>query len=327
VIKINDNSTSQKEEKCNYCNNSTVIQRFHSGEHLCSDCFVKNIEKITYKTISKYKMLKPRDKIIVAFSGGKDSISLLYNLIKIQEKNYSALPLIALSIDEGIGEYRQNSIKSGSEFCEKYNVKHVIVSFKERVGKTLDEIVRIKKNNKNYLYACNYCATLRRRLLNDVAKELGGDVLALGHNLTDIAETYLMNILFKRYNLIGNQYLFKSEIREDNKYYIKKITPLMRIPEEEIRLYVKVKNFNCYSLQCPYREKEPILRKRVLNFIQDCKKYSPEIEFNLLNGFLEFSDLIYHHYKKKELNFCQECEYPCASKYCNYCNLIRELKI
>ncbi|GAI70627.1 unnamed protein product, partial [marine sediment metagenome] len=93
-------------------------------------------------------------------------------------------------------------------------------SFKEKTRKTLDEIIELKSKTIDYKYACNYCATFRRRLLNETAKELGADVLAIGHNLTDIAETYLMNILFKRFRTISNQYLFKRESKEISKYFL-----------------------------------------------------------------------------------------------------------
>ncbi len=314
---------------CTYCSkNAPVIHRKYSGEFLCKDCFVSSIEKNIYKTISKYKMLKPWDNIVVAISGGKDSITLLYNLMKIQEKNYQSKPLIALTIDEGIENYRNNSIKNASDFCKKYDITHKIITFRDKIGKTLDEIISLKKNSNNYQNACNYCATLRRRLLNDGAKELGADVLAMGHNLTDIAETFLMNILFKRFQLITNQYPFKQENNNINKFFIKKISPLMRIPEEEIFLYSNLKKLNHYPSHCPYREKDPILRKRVLDFILECKKFSPEIEFNLFNGFLEMSELFYNQHEQKNYNFCEVCGYPCGNiKICLYCNYIKEFNL
>ncbi len=52
-------------------------------------------------------MLKPQDQIVVGVSGGKDSLALLYNLIKIQENNYRSKPIIAVTIDEGIQNYRK----------------------------------------------------------------------------------------------------------------------------------------------------------------------------------------------------------------------------
>ena len=88
--------------KCSHCNNMIIIERKYSGEKLCPECFQKNIEKLIYKTLSKYKMVRPKDKIIVALSGGKDSISLLYNLSLIQNRAHHAEPLVALTIDEGI---------------------------------------------------------------------------------------------------------------------------------------------------------------------------------------------------------------------------------
>jgi len=271
-------------------------------------------------------MLKPQNKIIVALSGGKDSIALLYNLIKFQEKRHKPEPIIALTIDEGIKDYRENTIKKARDFCNKYDIEHKVISFKERIGKTLNEVINIKKNSPDYKYACNYCATFRRRLLNDGAKELGGDILAMGHNITDLSETFLMNILYKRINLIANQFLFKEENEQIDKFFVKKITPLMRIPEEEIFLYVNIKKFDYYPSHCPFREQDPILRKRVLDFIQECKTYSPEIEFNLFNTFLELSEVLYNHYEKQTFNECEKCGYPCGNnKICTYCNFVNEL--
>ncbi|MFW9772932.1 MAG: ATP-binding protein [Promethearchaeota archaeon] len=316
-----------KNGKCSSCeNDSIIIHRKISKQDLCTSCFENSIEENIYKTISKYKMLQPDKKIIVALSGGKDSITLLYNLIKIQENTYNSNPVIALTIDEGIKDYRDQSVEYAKKFCRRYNIEHKILRFQEAVGYSLDQIINIKKDSPDYRYACNYCATFRRRLLNDEAKKLGGDIIALGHNLTDIAETFMMNILYKRLPLIGKQYIFKKQSENISKFFLKKITPLMRIPEEEIFLYANLKKLFYYPSHCPYREKDPIIRKRVLDFIQKCKAYSPEIEFNLLNGFLELSKILYHSYKEVKYNYCQVCGYPSGnSNMCTYCNYLKEL--
>ena len=101
--------------------------------------------------------------------------------------------------------------------------------------------------------------------------------------------------------------------------------PLLRIPEEEIFLYANIKKFDYYPSHCQYREKDPIIRKRVLEFIQGCKKYSPEIEFNLFNGFLELSQILYNQKQQKIYNTCKFCGYPCGSgKICLYCSYLEE---
>lgn len=317
-----------KNGKCSLCmNNTTVIHRRYSNQYLCISCFGHSIEENICKTISEYSMLKSDKKIIVALSGGKDSTALLYNLKKIQEEVYNSDPIIALTVDEGIKNYRDKSIDYAKKFCKKYNIEHKIIKFQDTIGYTLDQIINIKKKSSNYQYACNYCATFRRRLLNDEAKRLGGEILALGHNLTDIAETFMMNILYKRLQLIGKQYIFKKQNKNITKFFLKKVTPLMMIPEEEIFLYANVKRLSYYPSHCPYREKDPIVRKRVLEFIQTCKNHNGKIEFNLLNGFLELSKILYNSSKDIKYNYCRICGYPSGnSNICTYCCYLEELK-
>ncbi|MFX0026369.1 MAG: ATP-binding protein [Candidatus Hermodarchaeota archaeon] len=315
-----------KKGNCRICKNPLVIYRKYSKEMLCPKCFAKNIEMIIAQTISEFNMIKSGDRIIVGLSGGKDSIALLYNLKKIKEESNKSISLIALSIDEGIRDYRPKSIETAKNFCEEYKIKHKIISFKERLGKTLDEIIKIKRRSSNYRYSCNYCASIRKRLLNEGAKELKGDILALGHNLTDTSETFLMNVLYKRFQLIANQYLFKKESKLMTQFFIKKCAPLMKIPEEEIFLYANIKNLNYYSSHCPYREEDPILRKRVLNFIQECKKSHPKVEFDLFNGFLGLSKILNNHVHRIEQKFCLNCGYPCGVKdKCTYCTFTENL--
>ena len=94
-----------KNGNCSHCNNTLVIQRKYSGENLCPECFQKNIEKIVYKTISKYKMLKPKDKI---GDGFKDTVVLnLPEQTKLEEGS-----LIEISYEYWYDEKRKvkNSI-------------------------------------------------------------------------------------------------------------------------------------------------------------------------------------------------------------------------
>jgi len=267
-------------------------------------------------------MLNPDDLVVVALSGGKDSITLLDNLIKVQEKTFNSKELIAITVDEGIDKFCDEWISIAKEFCNIHKIEHHIISFKDEFGLSLNEIIDLITNNSDSLYACNYCATIRRRILNDYAKKLGATKLALGHNLTDFAETFLMNILHKRIKLIGNRYPLRSEKTSLSYFFVRKVFPLMRIPEDEIEFYVNLKNYNYYPKHCPYREKDPILRKRVLQFIHKTKKMSPEVEFNLFNSFLEISELIYYNKNNKSYKKCEKCGYPSGNKdLCTYCFL------
>jgi len=316
-----------EKRKCSLCNTKAfVYRRRHSGQYFCKKCFIESIEKIIYKTISKFNMLKPEDKIIIGLSGGKDSIALLYNLKKIQNKTYNSKPLIALSIDEGINHYSKQRIQKAINICKEFDISHKIISFKKYIGKSLDDIVEWQKNKGDFRFPCNYCATIKRRLLNDIGKELNGTVLALGHNLTDISETYLMNILYNRLPLIARTN-FSRKNSKLNDAYLDRIFPLMRIPEDEVELYAKLKQFDYYKPVCPNRKNFPILRRKVLEFLQNIKQQSPEIEFNLFKGCLRFTSILSEEYRSKNLNFCVECGYPTSNPLkCEYCKLLKEIK-
>ena len=323
----NHNNIILKKGTCMVCGTfSEVIEQKYDKKLYCPNCFSDKIETKIYETIIHYKMLIPEDHLIVGLSGGKDSTTLLYNLIKLSEKKIFK-SISALVIDEGIEDYRAKSIREATSFCNEHDVPIKIISFKDRVSKSLDEINTFFNNKEDRRYTCNYCATIRRRLLNEGAKELGGTVLAMGHNLTDFAETFLMNILYNRLHLIGSQYLFKKEPVSIRKYFIRKINPLLLIPEEEILLYASIKKLKFYPSHCPYREADPILRKRVLAFIQKMKEKTPDIEYKLFDSFSELSNKLYKSYPKKESKSCKICGYPSGSSLnCTYCKLTQLLE-
>ena len=146
---------------CTRCGrNEAVFRRSYSGENLCRRCFCKTIEDRVRKTISKYEMLGQKDNFMVAVSGGKDSVTLLHILAKI-EKSFPDVVFCAGTVDEGIRDYRDEALKIAERNCRKLGVEHMVVSFKEMFGYNLDEIVElIRKREKNGLSPCSYCGVL-----------------------------------------------------------------------------------------------------------------------------------------------------------------------
>ena len=158
---------------------------------LCKACFIKYFEDKVFKTIRKFKLIEMNDKLVVATSGGKDSITVLYLTHKYLSKKNLQKNISALVIDEGIKDYREHTIKFLKEFCKKLDVELNIISYKERFGKTLDEsVTQLKKTNSN-ISACNICGTFRRQALNVGARELGATKLVTGHNLDDEAQSVM----------------------------------------------------------------------------------------------------------------------------------------
>src|SRR5579872_1959609 len=111
------------------CGGKTVYYRAYNGESLCASCFNDSIVQKVKKTISKYEMLHYGDRLAVAVSGGKDSTSLLFILNQVMKDHGSEL--LALSIDEGISGYRDESISNAESLAEKLSVPLLVLSYRE----------------------------------------------------------------------------------------------------------------------------------------------------------------------------------------------------
>jgi len=267
--------------KCKYCESLAVFHRKISNEYVCKTHFIISIEKKILRTIRKYKMISPKEKIAVGVSGGKDSLALLYNIKKIQEKHDFSPKVEAILIDEGIFGYREESVNIAIEMCQKWEIPLHIVSFKDDFGQSLDEI--IAKPLDLGMNACTMCGTIRRRLLNQKAKDIMADKLAIGHNLDDQAETFLQNVLRNDLERIV-QHPPSGNPKDPLDKYVVRIKPLMHIPEEEITLYCYYLGIPIQSTPCPYSENYFILRKSVQTFLNELEKHSPEIKYNLLKA-------------------------------------------
>ena len=169
---------------CKKCSEKPVIKLTNSNIKLCKSCFIKYFERKAVKTINKYKLIEKEDNVIVAVSGGKDSLSLLHLLDKYSKKRNNNFLVAALLIDEGIKNYRDISIEDAKRFCKERKIKLHIASYKDETGKTLDDIKRKFKDT----IACSMCGVMRRYLLNKSSRELKADKLATGHNLDDEAQ-------------------------------------------------------------------------------------------------------------------------------------------
>ncbi len=328
-------------KKCQYCQQNAVYHRKISNEYVCKDHFILTVEKKIRKTVRKYQMFSPHDKLAVGISGGKDSLVVLYNVIQIQKYRQSTVPIHAILIDEGIQGYREESKAIATKFCSEFGITLHIVEFSNTFGLSLDESVKMIRDEE--FNACTICGTVRRRLLNDKARDLGMDYLVIGHNLDDQAETFLQNIL--RNDLIRTlQHPPWGNIYDESGHFIPRVKPLMEIPEAEITLYCYFKNFPIQSNPCPYVESYFILRERVQQFLNQLEEHSAEIKYNLIRmheNLLEFFnsssndgklDSTSKWGKKNVENFqnqCKLCHEPTGRQrtICYYCELKKKLRI
>ncbi len=194
---------------------------------------MKHILSYTRRAIEDYNMIEDGDKIAVALSGGKDSITLLKALKSLQHFYPKKFDLIAISVNPDFEFFDADFLKRTCEevdvplFVEEYNISKIV--FEDR-----------KEKNP-----CSLCANLRRGILNTAAKREGCTKIALGHNLDDVLETFLMNLFFA-----GNISTF-SPVSFMDRSGITLIRPLIYVPEKETKRFVRNSGTAVMPKVCP----------------------------------------------------------------------------
>lgn len=300
---------------CSKCGNQQIIiQRKRSGQSLCQECFIESINEKVLKDTRKYKLLEKGDKVLMALSGGKDSVVALHILSSFWERNI--IDLIAVTIDEGIKGYREEGIKIAVANTKALGIEHRVVSFKEYFGRTLDEMMG--QDDAESRHACTYCGVFRRWILNRVAQEEGATKIATGHNLDDETQSILMSYLEGNINnliRIGP----KSESRDER--FTVKIKPLREIPEKEIGLYAVAAGLNVHLAGCPYAGDS--FRREIGGFIKELSRDHPTIMYSTLRGFDKIKPIL-----KRELTprgntgECRRCGEPAAGELCKACSFL-----
>ena len=302
--------------ECTKCGNpNVIIKRKASGQALCKDCFIKSIEKKVIQTIKKENFIEKGDKVLVALSGGKDSVVALEILNSYVERHI--IELCALTIDEGIAGYSDKGIAIAKSHTERLGVPHKIVSLKDTFDINIDEIMALEEHRGS----CTYCGVFRRWIINRVAREFGATKIATGHNLDDETQAIMMNYLegnIENLAKIGPKTESKSEL------FTVKIKPLREIPEKEIGLYALVKGLNVHLAGCPYAQES--FRMEVSNILKDLSEEHPTILYSTLRGFDKIRPAIRstmaHDY---EFDRCQRCGEPSSNRLCRACTFLEEL--
>lgn len=183
---------------CDRCGTGrAAYTRKYSGQSLCTGCFRHSISRKVAKTVSKYDMIRDGDRVAVAVSGGKDSLALLQIMHEMSQKHNFEIDVI--TIDEGIPGYRDEALGMVSDVCGSLGVGHRVYAYKDLFEVSLDEALDMRQQQNTQrargMSSCSICGTLRRRAIDIAAADVGADVIATGHNLDDMLQTFLINML------------------------------------------------------------------------------------------------------------------------------------
>ena len=220
------------------------------------------ISKRVGKAIIDYKMISDGDKILVAVSGGKDSLTMLRVLNDRRAFVPIKYELLAVHIDMG---YPCHHPKILSEYFKKYGIEYHI-----------EKVPLLKPGQTRKDISCFWCSWNRRKALFEVANRFGCTKVALGHHKDDIIETMLMNIFFhgEISAMSPNQELFGGKIII--------IRPLAYVDEDMIVKFAKELDFPHHKCSCPNSITSN--RTKITGIIQELKKICPDVKTNIFRS-------------------------------------------
>ncbi|MDQ7082814.1 MAG: TIGR00269 family protein [Aquificota bacterium] len=294
--------------RCRVCGKKPVIYMPHHRLALCGEDFISWFERYTQKTIKEFRMFTEEDRILVAVSGGKDSLALWRVLRKL---GYEA---DGLYIHLGIGEYSERSREKVERFAEDLGAKLIVVDLKEEMG-GIPELEKITSRE-----ACSVCGLVKRYNFNKVAKDHGYTVVATGHNLDDEASSLLANVIQWNMKYLGR----KFPVLEEEEGFVRKVKPFCRFTEKETALYSILNGIDFIEEECPYSEDATSLFfKDVLNRIEERFPGTKQ------RFYLEYLRKVYPRFresKEGKLRPCRVCGEPSPADICSVCRLKEKLK-
>ena len=306
-------------EKCDRCEKKSVIELSYGPHWLCKEHFLHFFEKRVKKTCRANKLVLPGEKILVAYSGGKDSAVTLYLINKIFGGRNTVQ---ALLIDEGIEGYRDKALDIAEKNCKTWEIPFKRVSFKKEAGFTMVDVMKKTGAKKKLGSTCSFCGVIRRRIMNQFAKKFKADKLVTGHNLDDEVQSTLMNVC----DADLNRFLRLGPIAGNAriKGLVPRIKPLWESPEIEIIAFAEFNGIDYHREQCcPFKWQAK--RNDFRGIVNHLESSYPGTMYSILSFFKQAKAKIGKKGAKRELETCSKCGEPCNGKQCMSCNLIKKI--
>lgn len=301
--------------KCRKCGGKAVI---HMPQHrlaLCKEHYLAWLPEQTERFIKKYRMFTRAERLLVAVSGGKDSLSLWDILHRL---GYRADGLyIALGIDGGLN-YSAESQRLTEKFAAERGLTLHVVNVREETGRTIPEWAEATLRGRQK--PCAVCGMVKRHEMNRIARDLGYDVLATGHNLDDEAAVLFGNTL-----TWSREYLLRQgPVLEEREGLARKVKPLCRFYEREMTAYALLRGIEYIYEECPFSVGSSSIRyKELLNQLEHDQ---PGAKLAFYLNFLDARQrglFAGQEEKPVELHPCPNCGQPTSAPgLCSYCRMV-----
>jgi uncharacterized protein (TIGR00269 family) len=299
--------------KCRKCGARAVLNMRQHRLSLCREHFLEWLPQQTQRFIEKYRMFTHEERILVAVSGGKDSLGLWDVL---QRLGYQADGLyIDLGIEQGSG-YSSVSRQMASAFADAHQLTLHIVDVPATLGASIPTAAQLTRRGVHK--PCSVCGLTKRHIMNRVARDLGYAVLATGHNLDDEVAVLFGNTLSWATGYLARQ----APVLDAEAGFVRKVKPFCRLYERESAAYTLLRGIDYVYEECPHAEgATSIYYKDVLNRME-AERPGIKLSFYLsflqarAGGFLQPATGAV----RPEMQPCPNCGQPTTSGgTCSFC--------
>ena len=295
-------------KRCRSCRSTDIVieLRRHNAV-FCRDCFLRHCREQVRKTIDEFRMFGRDHRVLLAVSGGKDSLGLWDMLLDL------GYDVDGLYLGLGIGEYSNESGQTARAYAAQRGARLIEVDLAADLGFDIPRAAEATKR-----VACSACGLSKRHLFNKAALDGAYDVVATGHNLDDEAAVLFGNVMRWATEYLGRQ----LPVLPASDGFAKKVKPLVRLGERELAAYCVLQGIDYIVEECPNAVGNKHLGyKEALNMIED---ESPGTKATFYLGFI---DKVSHHFVpetaagQRTLEPCTSCGSPTTSGLCAFCKL------
>jgi len=296
--------------KCVKCRDKAAVHIRRHNSAFCPACFQEYFTNQVARAIKEDHMFTHRDRILVAVSGGKDSLALWDVLMNL------GYDTAGLHIHQGIFEYSASSFAKTTQFAEARHAKLITIDLAAEGDLDIPGVVSSTRRTQ-----CSACGVIKRHYFNRVAVEGGYTVTATGHNLDDEAARLLGNVLRWQTPYLAAQ---SPVLEATHPRLVKKVKPLYRLSEYETAAFAFLRGVDYIVEECPFSHDAIQLQyKEVLNQLE---QRSPGTKQSFVLGFMREGRQAFAATTEVHLKECPSCGYPTTGTVCGFCRLQQEVQ-
>jgi uncharacterized protein (TIGR00269 family) len=296
--------------KCRKCGGPAVLELRRHNAAFCAGDFAEFFQRQVTEAIRKHRMFTREEPVLVAVSGGKDSLALWDVLSR---EGYTTT---GLYLNLGIFEYSRESRAKCEAFAAERGLKLLVVDVEEAVGAPIPTVQQATRRP-----TCSACGLSKRYLLNRAALEQGFAVVATGHNLDDEAATLFGSVMHWQTEALPRQ---SPVLPSTHPKLARRVKPLYRLSERETAAFAFLRGIDYIVEECPFSKgATSLLYKEILNRLEDA---SPGAKHNFFYGFLEKGRPAFEKAESVTLLECARCGQVTTGSLCAFCKLADQVK-